>query len=117
MSRDAASARVLVRVPNWLGDAVLALPALAGLRRHVSDAHLTLAGLKHAMRAALDAYRRDPRLKPAGGAPGVRTAEQFPAASRLKADACIHCHQVNNFRIEARRSATERDFDYFARNQ
>ena len=28
-----AIARVLVRAPNWLGDAVMALPALAAVRR------------------------------------------------------------------------------------
>lgn len=35
--------RVVVRPPNWLGDAVMALPALAAIRRHFADAHLTLA--------------------------------------------------------------------------
>jgi heptosyltransferase-2 len=35
--------QVLIRVPNWLGDAVLALPALAAIRRHLSGAHLTIA--------------------------------------------------------------------------
>ena len=31
-----------------------------------ADAHLTLPGLKHAMRAALAAYRRDPKGEPVG---------------------------------------------------
>ncbi len=35
--------RVVVRVPTWLGDAVLALPALVALRRHFAGADLTLA--------------------------------------------------------------------------
>lgn len=35
--------RLVVRTPNWLGDAVLALPALTALRRHFKDAHLTIA--------------------------------------------------------------------------
>lgn len=35
--------RLVVRAPNWLGDAVLALPAIAALRRHFADAHLTIA--------------------------------------------------------------------------
>jgi heptosyltransferase-2 len=35
--------RLVVRAPNWLGDAVLALPALAALRRHFRNAHLTIA--------------------------------------------------------------------------
>jgi heptosyltransferase-2 len=32
--------RVLVLAPNWLGDAVMALPALADVRRHFPDAEL-----------------------------------------------------------------------------
>ena len=35
--------RVVVRSPNWLGDAVLALPAMAAIRAHFADAHLTIA--------------------------------------------------------------------------
>ncbi len=39
-----AGDRVLVRAPNWLGDAVLALPAMGALRRHFAGRHLTVAG-------------------------------------------------------------------------
>lgn len=35
--------RVVVLVPNWLGDIVMALPALRDLRRHFSASHLTVA--------------------------------------------------------------------------
>jgi len=35
--------RLVVRPPNWLGDAVLALPALAAIRRHFPHADLTIA--------------------------------------------------------------------------
>jgi heptosyltransferase II len=35
--------RLIVRVPNWLGDAVMALPALAAIRRHFHDRTLILA--------------------------------------------------------------------------
>ena len=35
--------RVVLRAPNWLGDAVLALPAMAALRRHFAHASLTVA--------------------------------------------------------------------------
>jgi heptosyltransferase-2 len=35
--------RLVVIAPNWLGDAVMALPALADLRRHFVSAHLTVA--------------------------------------------------------------------------
>ena len=36
--------RVLVRTPNWLGDVVMALPALAALRAHFPGATLAVAG-------------------------------------------------------------------------
>jgi heptosyltransferase-2 len=35
--------RVVVVSPNWLGDAVMALPAIADVRRHLPDAHLAVA--------------------------------------------------------------------------
>ncbi|HEX5069373.1 MAG TPA: lipopolysaccharide heptosyltransferase II [Vicinamibacterales bacterium] len=40
---DPAPARVVIRPPNWLGDAVLALPAIGAIRRHFASAHLTIA--------------------------------------------------------------------------
>jgi heptosyltransferase-2 len=36
-------ARIVIRPPNWLGDAVLALPAVAAIRRRYPDSHLTIA--------------------------------------------------------------------------
>src|SRR5262245_43745207 len=36
--------RLVLRAPNWLGDAVLALPAMAALRRHFASAYLAVAG-------------------------------------------------------------------------
>jgi lipopolysaccharide heptosyltransferase II len=38
------SATVAVRLPNWLGDTVMAVPALAALRRALGDRRLVLAG-------------------------------------------------------------------------
>ena len=35
--------RLVVFAPNWLGDAVMALPAFADLRRHFSSAHVAVA--------------------------------------------------------------------------
>jgi heptosyltransferase-2 len=41
---DATSvSRLVVRAPNWLGDVVLALPAMAALRDHFPNAHLAVA--------------------------------------------------------------------------
>lgn len=38
-----ATDRLVVVSPNWLGDAVMALPAIADARRHFPDAHLAVA--------------------------------------------------------------------------
>ena len=61
-----------------------------------ADAYLTLAGLKYAMRQALAAYRRAPDARPEPAMP-VSRVELYPASRKLKADACIHCHQVYDF--------------------
>ena len=46
MSVDASSVRRLViRAPNWLGDAVMALPAMGAVRRAFGGAHLTVAAI------------------------------------------------------------------------
>jgi heptosyltransferase-2 len=39
----AGGSRLVVGAPNWLGDAVLALPSIAAIRQHFADAHLTIA--------------------------------------------------------------------------
>ncbi|MFL6214909.1 MAG: lipopolysaccharide heptosyltransferase II, partial [Blastocatellia bacterium] len=41
--RHPTPAKLMVRVPNWLGDAVMALPALRELRRVFNESHITLA--------------------------------------------------------------------------
>jgi membrane-associated protease RseP (regulator of RpoE activity) len=62
-----------------------------------AEGRVSLAGLRHALAAALEAHRR-------GGAPpprptkAPRTAEQFPAASRLPRTACVRCHEVYDLR-------------------
>ncbi len=35
--------RIVIFAPNWLGDAVMALPAIADVRRHFAAAHLAIA--------------------------------------------------------------------------
>jgi heptosyltransferase-2 len=44
MSPAKTPGRLIVRAPNWLGDAVLALPAMTAVRRHFPGAHLAVAG-------------------------------------------------------------------------
>jgi len=40
-----APRRLVVRAPNWLGDAVMALPAMSALRRAYPEAALTVAAV------------------------------------------------------------------------
>jgi len=54
--------RLVVRTPNWLGDMVLALPALAALRRRFADAHLTVA----VPAAFAPVFREDTDVRPDG---------------------------------------------------
>jgi heptosyltransferase-2 len=52
--------RLVIRSPNWLGDAVLALPAMTAVRKHFADAHLTIAAVPSV--AAL--FREETTVKP-----------------------------------------------------
>jgi serine protease Do len=69
-----------------------------------AEAGLSLDGLKYAMQQALNAFQQTPHAKPAGTIAQSRglpaRVENYPAASRIKNDACIHCHQVHNFQQE-----------------
>ncbi len=67
LAADLASVRrVLVRVPNWLGDAVMSLPVLAGLGRLFPQARFTVLAA--------------PRVAPLFGAqPGVAETVPYPA--------------------------------------
>ncbi|MFQ5780765.1 MAG: lipopolysaccharide heptosyltransferase II [Nitrospiria bacterium] len=49
--------KILVRMPNWIGDAVMAVPALSALRVHFKDAQITL--LAKPLVAALFEYHPD----------------------------------------------------------
>jgi serine protease Do len=64
------------------------------------DSLMSLAGLRHAMSAALAAHRRAAKTDLRPGQPS-RTADQYPAAQRRPADSCIHCHHVYDFRRES----------------
>src|SRR5262249_61833150 len=63
------------------------------------------AGLRHALDAALAAHRREPPPADAEGPRRPRTVEQYPAAARLAPGACVHCHNVNEFRRDALQAA------------
>ncbi len=71
------------------------------------DARLSLAGLRYALAAALAAHRREGTAKPPPRRGKPLLAEDYPAALRLHGGACIHCHQVNEFRREQRKASGE----------
>ena len=67
-----------------------------------AEAGLSLSGLKYAMQQALESHRENPNARPKPRlleANRIRV-EMYPAARRLKADACIHCHQVHDFQTD-----------------
>ncbi len=75
--------KILVRTPNWLGDAVMALPALRALRNKHMDAEITLL----ARGWVADLYRRETcadrvMVYPGGGLRGW--AERIRLARRLR---------------------------------
>jgi serine protease Do len=76
-----------------------------------ADKYLTLPGLKHALRAALASHRKAPKEKTPAEPKPTRTVEQYPAAKRLRTDACIHCHQVYDFRREDLKAAKKWSLD------
>lgn len=47
--------RVVVRIPNWVGDVVMAIPALRELRRGLPEAHVTLVSRSAAAEVFVDA--------------------------------------------------------------
>jgi len=65
-----------------------------------ADEHMSIAGLKHAMRSALSAFSRDAKRSAPPASHPPKTAEKYPAAKRLRDNACIHCHYVWDFRRE-----------------
>jgi hypothetical protein len=71
-----------------------------------AEQYLSLAGLHYAMERALAAHRQTPeRWIPDRLPQAPRTVEEYPAAHRLRANACIHCHQVYDFRRQALQAA------------
>ena len=92
MTSESAVRRVLVLSPNWLGDAVMALPAIADVRRRFRDARLIVAARRSV--AALFTMAPDVdhvvTLEWKGRVLGRGALQQDTAAIRaLEADAAI----------------------------
>jgi serine protease Do len=69
-----------------------------------ADTRNTLAGLRYAMRAALEAHGRDPNVRPETRAAQALHIETLPAA-RFYRNGCIHCHQAKEILREERKNA------------
>lgn len=54
------ASRIVIRPPNWLGDAVLALPAMVALRAHFATASITVV----AVSAVAALFREDTGVRP-----------------------------------------------------
>ena len=78
-----AARRILIVAPNWLGDIVMALPAIADIRQHFSEDHLVIA----ASSAMAPLFRSVPAvdaiLPQQGGRRGVAAAAAAMAAGRF----------------------------------
>lgn len=70
VSALAAARHVYVRLPNWVGDVVLATPFLRALRRAAPDARVTLHGKKQAIAVLANEGLHD-RAEPLGGGRGL----------------------------------------------
>ena len=74
-----------------------------------ADDRMSLAGLRYAMKAALDTHRAqtDPTPRKAGK---PLLAESYPAAKGHRG--CVHCHQVNEFRRADQKEKGEWNRDF-----
>ena len=73
--------RLLVLAPNWLGDAIMALPALADVRRARPDAHLSVAA-RRSVAPLFDAVPGVDAVEPLELRGGLRVLPGLGAAAR-----------------------------------
>jgi heptosyltransferase-2 len=73
--------RILVRATNWVGDAVMSLPALRALRHRFADAHIAIL----AKPWVADLYRREPLCDELIPYTSQSPAAKFRAARALRA--------------------------------
>lgn len=72
--------RILVRVPNWLGDAVMSIPALQAVRARYPDAHIAIL----ARPWVADLYLREPFADEVIVLPGDRLPARLRFATSLR---------------------------------
>jgi len=79
------------------------LGRFGGARADAGDPYLNLEALRYALARALERHRQ-PRTAPPPATPPW-TVERYPAARALRGNACIHCHQVYDFRNAEKEAA------------
>src|SRR4030067_2996040 len=62
MNHNTQIRKLLIVAPNWLGDAVLAMPAIAGVRGLFPDSRITVLGLPHICELFKESPYADKRL-------------------------------------------------------
>lgn len=67
-----------------------------------AEGRLSLAGLKYAMQAALEAHRLQSKVPAPPRTEQPLRAEAYSAAKQLRPGECIHCHQIAEFRRQDR---------------
>ncbi len=72
--RQSGVEKILVRVPNWIGDAVISLPALVCLRRHFPESSVTVLAKDKVVPVfeSLDTGLRIMRYQDRGGHAGIK---------------------------------------------
>lgn len=75
-----------------------------------AEARLSLDGLRHAMRAALDLHRAGAQDVPPRKTGAPLLAENYPAVKRTRGE-CIHCHQVKEAQRELAKAQGSWDRD------
>ncbi|HTO90460.1 MAG TPA: lipopolysaccharide heptosyltransferase II [Candidatus Sulfotelmatobacter sp.] len=102
--------RLLVRIPNWLGDAIMARPMLSAIRRHFTGARVVAVG-PAALLELLEGDGHwdesaprdvDPRSTPALGAPADLAIVCPPSFSSAWRAWRLGCRRRVGFRGEAR---------------
>ena len=74
--------RIALRAPNWLGDAVMALPAMAALRHLFADDHVTIAALPSVLSIFAEQHDVAPAsLLPLAGGTGREASGSLAAGS------------------------------------
>ena len=72
--------KILIRATNWLGDAVMSLPALRQVRRRFPDAHITVLGRP----GVLDLYSRESFPNETVPFAGTSLSEKYALAVSLR---------------------------------